>query len=134
MRDELKRLRRLVAAQDVLVRLLESRLESEQTRLGKLQQEGSAQVVSLNRLVPGIVSYSTVSRRLSRLEAEIQASHGRIATLRKDLIKAKSSHDALRRQSASVAYGIERKQGDEETRDVSLAMRTTASHKDHVLD
>lgn len=134
MRDKLRRQRRTVAAQVVLVRLVESRLQSEQHRLGKLQHNRSELIASLDRLVSGFVSYPTIMRKLSRLDAEIHASDGRIAMLMTDLIKAKSVHETLNRHCAESAYVVERKEGDEETREISLAMRKTASHKDTVLD
>lgn len=134
MRDELIRLRRILGAQRALVQLLEVRLGSEQRRLLNLQRERSELIAAVDRISLDVLPYSAGICRLARLEAEIASAQEKGDSLRKALIKAKATDDVLSRRHESVAYGVARKESDEETREVALSMPKTASHKTPMLE
>lgn len=133
LQGDIKRLKRLAAAQTELTRLVELRVGLEGTHLKGLRTTLIESILAADRLsVAGLASSPEVTRKLVTLNIAIQLSERRLAELGRDLMKASVRQESLRDRVEDAAYGELRKKVDEQTQEAALS-GANARHKGGVL-
>lgn len=129
MRDEIKRLRRMSAAQMELSRLLEVRLISARRTLEDIELTRAGIMTALDRAGPaGLTLYATATRRLADLASAKADGEQVLIECTSRLIEARSRQDVLQRHVRQLKSAEERKSLEEEMQESALLLKATGKH------
>lgn len=134
MSPEPKRLLRLARAQADMASLLELRFETETRKGVVLVQNRLGTLAALERAsTSGLVFYAAGLRRLAEIDGAIAVNEQSKRDVAKQLLQARRRQESLMRRAGELQEAGERKNAEEDAREVALAMAKKATGKNDVV-
>lgn len=134
MRSRQKRLLRLGRAQGELVRSLELKLAQSERKAAALSVSRSELDAMASEVTEGHFAFlPTALRKLIVSEAQLNQAMMEVDLVRRQLLAAKSRRNSFDGKARLLLRTLERKAGEEDALETTLAMGAKASRKHDVL-